>query len=217
MQGYVITIMDNENSVKAAKRCIKSADMYGLKVEMHEATTPKDNPMDMMRERNINPEGFEEVYSRHENCMSAFLSHYRLWEKCAFENETYIIFEHDAVVVNNIPTDVGCMHVATIGKPSYGQFMTPRSFGFNPLTQKPYFGGAHAYMVKPSGSWALMETAQSDPRPTDIFLHLERVPWLQEHYPWSAEAKDSFTTIQNSNGCQAKHSFNPETYVIENV
>ena len=100
MQGYVITIMDNENSVKAAKRCIKSADMYGLKVEMHEATTPKDNPMDMMRERNINPEGFEEVYSRHENCMSAFLSHYRLWEKCAFENETYIIFEHDAVVVN---------------------------------------------------------------------------------------------------------------------
>lgn len=217
MQGYVITIMDNENSVKAAKRCIKSAKMYGLNVEMHPATTPKDNPFDIMKSKNINPDGFVEKYSRHENCMSAFLSHYSLWEKCAFENDTYVIFEHDAVVVNTIPDDTNVMHVATIGKPSYGQYNTPASFGFNPLTQKPYFGGAHAYMVKPSGAWALMETAQSDPMPTDVYMHRERFPWLQEYYPWCAEAYDSFTTIQKDVGCLAKHNYNKDTYVIENV
>jgi len=39
---------------------------------------------------------------------------------------------------------------------------------------------------------------------------------LQEYWPWPVEAHDSFTTIQNENGCLAKHNYG-ETYGIEEV
>lgn len=213
---YVITIMDNEKSVASADRLIQSGYQYGVSIKKFPAITPKDNPEQMMRERNIDPEGFKEVYSRHENCMAAFLSHYSLWEKCAFRNNTYVIFEHDAVLVNHIPGDMGLTMVGTIGKPSYGKYNTPTQISWGPLVQKPYFGGAHAYMVKPKGAWALMEQAQQNAQPTDVFLNKENFPWIQENYPWCAEVKDSFTTIQKTEGCIAKHNYN-EKYVIENV
>lgn len=216
MQAYVITIKDNENSNKAADRCIKTAADYGIEVEKFEAFTPKDNPELLLKERNINPTGFQEVYSRLANCQAAFLSHYTLWEKCAFHNEPFLIFEHDAVVVGELPRSLNFMHCMTIGKPSYGKFNTPTMFGVNPLTQKAYFGGAHAYMLKPSGAWALMETAQQNPKPTDVFLNKENFPWLQELYPWVAEVRDSFSTIQRQEGCLAKHQYG-ESYRLENV
>ena len=216
MQAYVITIMDNERSVQAAERCIKSGERHGLKIEKFAAITPKDNPQEIFRQRNINPGPFDEKYSRTLNCMAAFSSHYSLWEKCAFHNEPFIIFEHDAIVVQELPENVNFMHVMTIGAPSYGKFRTPTTFGVGPLTQKDYFGGAHAYAVKPSGAWALMETAQSNPAPTDLFLNKNNFPWLQEYYPWVAEANDNFTTIQKTEGCLAKHLYN-ETYRIEDV
>ena len=48
-----------------------------------------------------------------------------------------------------------------MGKPSYGNYNTPRSFGAQPLVHKPYFGGAHAYMVAPAGAKLLIEKANS--------------------------------------------------------
>lgn len=217
MQAYVITIMDNESSKKSAARCIRTAKTHGIEVENFKAITPRDKPDLLLKERNINPIGFEETYSRLPNCQAAFLSHYTLWEKCAFHNEPFLIFEHDAVVVSELPKNISFMHCMTIGKPSYGKFNTPQMFGVNPLTQKSYFGGAHAYMLNPSGAWALMETAQQSAKPTDVFLNLNNFPWLQELYPWVAEAKDSYTTIQNTTGCYAKHQYNEETYRVENA
>ena len=62
MQAYVITIMDNERSVQAAERCIKSGERHGLKIEKFAAITPKDNPQEIFRQRNINPGPFDEKY-----------------------------------------------------------------------------------------------------------------------------------------------------------
>ena len=44
MECYVITIMDNENSISSAKRTINSAKQFGKSVEHWKSTTPKDNP-----------------------------------------------------------------------------------------------------------------------------------------------------------------------------
>lgn len=216
-EHFVITIANNELSNQAADRCIKSGAKYGVDIKKHKAITPHDNPEQLMKSKNIDPEAFKEMYSRHENCMAAFMSHYSLWEKCAFANTDFVIFEHDAVVVNNIPDTSALTYVGTIGKPSYGKYNTPSHLGWGPLTQKRYFGGAHAYIVKPAGAWALMEKAQQSAGPTDVFLHLDNFPWLQEWGQWSAEAKDSFTTIQKTQGCLAKHNYNKDLYVVENV
>ena len=171
MQAYVITIKDNENSNKAADRCIKTAADYGIEVEKFEAFTPKDNPELLLKERNINPTGFQEVYSRLANCQAAFLSHYTLWEKCAFHNEPFLIFEHDAVVVGELPRSLNFMHCMTIGKPSYGKFNTPTMLGEGPLVSKQYFPGAHAYYITPKGAQQLVDKAKLDACPTDIFIN----------------------------------------------
>lgn len=209
--------MDNTLSNQAAERCVKSGAKYGLGIKKHTAITPKDNPEELMKSKNIDPEAFKEVYSRHENCMAAFMSHYSLWEKCAFTNKDFLILEHDAVIVNHIPNTTALEHVGTVGKPSYGKYNTPAHLGWGPLTQKRYFGGAHGYIVKPSGAWALMEQAQIKAAPTDVFLNLDTFPWLQEWGQWSVEARDSFTTIQKTEGCLAKHNYNKDLYAVEDV
>ena len=44
-------------------------------------------------------------------------------------------------------------------------------------------------------------------------LNKNNFPWLQECYPWPVEADDSFTTIQKTEGCLAKHNYG-ESYEI---
>jgi GR25 family glycosyltransferase involved in LPS biosynthesis len=216
MKAFVITISSFEKSVQAAKRCIKSAKKYGLEVEMHEATTPKDRPQKILESKGIPPEGFHEVYSRTQNCMAAFCSHMSLWEKAIELNENIIIFEHDAVVTGSFPEDLKFDRVLTFSKPSYGKYRTPLEIGVQPLIQKPYFGGAHGYIVSPEGAKEMIETAKTRPASTDVFMNLQNFPWLEEYYPWFCIASDSFTTIQVEAGCTAKHRYG-EGYVIEDV
>jgi hypothetical protein len=39
---------------------------------------------------------------------------------------------------------------------------------------------------------------------------------LEEYYPWPVEVRESFSTIQKTQGCLAKHMYNKD-YVIEEV
>lgn len=213
MKAYVIRIKDHELSEQAARRCIKSAAKQGLEVHPWNAYTPKDNPIELLEERGIDPKPFNEVYSRTLNCASAFLSHYSLWKHSVETNEKVVIFEHDAVIHDKIPVNANFTHVMTFSKPSYGNYNTPPLLGTNPLTQKRYFGGAHGYIVNPAGAKELIEQTKKEVKPADVYLNLEYFPWLQEHYPWSCTAMDNFTTIQTDVGCQAKHRYG-ETYAI---
>jgi len=218
MKAYVITITDNERSVKSAKRCIKSAAMYGLEVNMWPATTPRDDPYKIFEVKGIPDEKFEEKYSRKLNCMSAFLSHHSLWEESVLRNENIVIYEHDAFVTGMPPVNSNFQSVITFSKPSYGNFITPSTIGVNPLTQKRYFGGAHGYIVKPHGAKMLIEAAKKVAGPTDVFLNLEFFPSLEEFFPWTCEARDDFSTIQNEMGVQSKHNFQSlKSYGIEDV
>jgi GR25 family glycosyltransferase involved in LPS biosynthesis len=217
-QAYVITIMDNPKSVAAAKRCIKSAALYGLKVEMFAALTPKDDPETQFKIRGIPTGQFEEKYSRKVNCMAAFLSHFSLWERAVLDNVNTVIFEHDAFITGPVPVSAPMFkHYMTFSKPSYGEYNLPTNLGVNPLTQKRYFGGAHGYMVSPKGAWTLVEVAQRYARPTDIFLNIDTLPTIQEYYPWVCEARDNFSTIQNEVGVQMKHNYTPNKYELVNV
>ena len=214
MKSFVITIMENPESVKAAERCIKSAAKYGITVEKFPAITPDKDPLWYARKKNIPVKGFEETYSRFENCVSAFLSHYSLWEKCVKDNTSYMILEHDAYFVDQVNVFMQYNKAINIGQPSYGKAQRPMKLGVNPLTSKQYFPGAHAYMIKPAGAKAFIERAHVDAGPTDVFLHKGRFPWLEEYYPWPVQARDTFTTIQKIEGCWSKHKFNNEYKIL---
>lgn len=206
MKNYVITIMDNPKSVDVADRCIHSGEMVGMEIEKFPAITPKDDPAKLMRAEGIGTESFNEVYSRLANCQAAFMSHYSLWKKALDTGEEITIFEHDAVILDPIPNMVfeGCIN---LGQPSYGRWNDPLTFGVNVLTSKRYFPGAHAYRVNQWGAKQLIQQAKKMAKPTDVFLHIDTFPWLQEYYPWPAIARDSFTTIQSDRGIIAKHSY----------
>ena len=49
MKNYVITIMDNEKSVEAAKRCILSGRAHGLEIEHFPACTPENTNLKKAR------------------------------------------------------------------------------------------------------------------------------------------------------------------------
>jgi GR25 family glycosyltransferase involved in LPS biosynthesis len=214
MKAHVITITDNPNSVKVAQRCVASGKKFGLDIMLFDAITPRDEPLEMLEESGIPPNAFDERYSRNLNCISAFLSHYSIWKRCAEGNENYAIFEHDAVLTAPIPTQ-SFRYAMNIGAPSYGKWNTPKTLGINPLTTKKYFPGAHAYMVTPAGAKLLVENAPMYAKPTDVYLNLDTFPWLQEYYPFVAEAQDSFTTIQVEEGCRAKHNWKKGYDIID--
>ena len=209
MQALVITILDNEESVEAAARCIKSGDKHLTEVKMFPAITPSncDVPA-LMKEEGI-PEHLFTVtgYSKPKYAMAAFMSHYSLWKKSIEDNIDILILEHDAYFVNFVPEPNVLGKVTSLGTPSYGSFNTPNHIGLGPLTSKPYFPGAHGYVVKPEGAKELVEKAKECAQPTDVFLCLRNFPDIKEYYPWCIEARDSFTTIQKELGCQAKHSY----------
>ena len=215
MKNYVITIRSNAMSVGAAGRCINSGRMNNLKIEMFDAITPSDDPVEMAESLGLNIDGFhdDQFYSRYENCVAAFMSHFSLWSMCYEQEEEFTIFEHDAILVNHIPRHIPYKEIISLGKPSYGGHVDLKSFGVNPLTSKRYFPGAHAYRLRPAGAKKLIDQAKICAKPTDIYLNLDTFPNLQEYYPWPVEAKDTFTTIQKKEGCLAKHNYG-ETYKI---
>ena len=213
-QSYVITIMDNPKSKTAATRCAASAAGVGLACDYWPATTPNDNLHKLFDKENIPGEGFVEKYSRLENCMAAFFSHYSLWKHCVATGKELTVFEHDAVVMDSISKYLNYQGCISLGRPSYGRYNDPLKLGVNPLTSKRYFPGAHAYRVNPWGAEQLIAQAKVAARPTDVFLHVDTFPWLEEYYPWPVEALDTFTTIQKTEGCLAKHHYGKDYEII---
>jgi len=213
MKAYVITILENERSVQAAERCIKSGARFGTTIEKWKAITPADGPKSIMKEKDLPYENFNEIYSRQENCAAAFLSHYSLWEESIKTNEDILVLEHDAVFMSEIPSLNGYDGCISLGEPSYGKYKTPRYLGIQELQSKNYFPGAHAYVISPRAAEVIIKKAKEEAGPTDIFLHKDRFRFLQEYYPWPIKAQDSFTTIQKDRGCHAKHRWD-ESYEI---
>ena len=212
MKGYVITIETLEQSVQCAERCIKSATRIGFDVHKFNASTPADNPVDYLAEQGVGTEGFKEVYSRFQNCVAAFTSHYRLWQKSVEENETLMVLEHDAYFLDPIP-NVPFSGILSFGQPSYGNFVTPNIIGKNKLISKQYLPGAHAYAVTPAGASQLIAQAKVCAKPTDVFICNANFDNIEEYYPWPVQVRDSFSTIQEVKGCLAKHNYG-ETYEL---
>ena len=204
---YVITIETNIESVKYANRCISSAKKIGLDINIFNAFTPRHRPLKLLEDRGIQTKRLHcrKDHSYIDSVAGCFLSHFTLWEKCIEINKPIVIFEHDAIIKNQIPSNIldgtGFNLVINIGKPSYGIFKIPEFIGINPFTSYNLIG-THAYVVKPGGALLLITQAKKSPRKgggaraTDKFLNKKKFPFLEELYPWPVVVESEFTTIQ---------------------
>jgi glycosyl transferase family 25 len=206
MKTYVITITTLPKSVEIAKRCIESGKQFGIDIEIFPAITPKDGVFKLAKKYDINISGFDERFSRKENAIACFLSHYSLWKKCVETNENLFILEHDAVIIDKIDMNLNFKGVLSLGKPSYGKFRVPAN-GISPLTSKDYLPGAHAYMINPKAATDLINRSRLKAIPTDVFIDRRNFSWIEEFYPWPVEVHDSFSTVQKLTGCVAKHNY----------
>lgn len=206
MKSYVITITDLDRSLEVANRCIASAKNFGLDVEIFKAITPKDNVYKIAQDKGINLSGFDERYSRKENAIACFLSHHSLWSLSVETNEDILILEHDAVFISEFDFNTKFRGILSLGKPSYGRYSTPQR-GVSPLTSKSYLPGAHAYIVKPNAASSLINMSKVLSKPTDVFIDRRTFSFIDEFYPWPVEVRDTFTTVQKTSGCVAKHSY----------
>ena len=210
MKAFVLTIKDLDESEQAADRCIKSAAKLGCTVEKFYGYSPKDNPLNMLKELNIPLDGFKEKFSYIEKCVAAFLGHRSLWKQAVALQKNVLVLEHDAEFVSHLPSNIinSTTHdIISFGHPSYGKWNTPSILGAGKLVSKPYVPGAHAYMVTPYGASQALKKADKKAGPTDTFFNINRFPNLKEFYPWPIVANDSFTTIQRQEGCLAKHNW----------
>ncbi len=212
MKGYVVTLTSVPESVNVAVRCIESAKKFNIDVTIFNAVT-KDNARKVLNEEALHVSKFDETWSNTDAVLANFASQYQIWKMVARSGQPAIVLEHDAVFVGPIPPLLGEGDIINLGKPSYGKFNTPKHPGVYPMFSKDggYIPGAHGYVITPLGARELMEQAFSKgAAPCDLFLNKKNFPSIREMYPWPIEAHDSFSTIQKTKGCTAKHNYNKE-------
>jgi len=141
--------------------------------------------------------------------MCSFLSHRSLWKKSLAENTPLVVLEHDAVFINKLPSKCAFDGIISFGKPSFGKYKVAEKEGVYKLFSKPggYLPGAHAYCVTPVGAKRLLDKALVAAEPTDLFINNRNFPTVSEYYPWPIVCDDSFSLIQNEEGCFAKHNY----------
>ena len=204
---YIITINTNTESVLAAKRCISTGNKFGLYINTFEAYTPTHNPLKILKDKGININGFKDIeqHSHGDAAAGCFLSHLTLWEKSIELNIPILIFEHDAVIIDEIPSYIldgtGFNQLVNIGVPGHDEYKIPEFTGVDLLfSSGGQFKGTHAYAIKPVGARALIEQAKKTTTAADMFLKTNTFPFLEELYPWPVSVDPRFTTIQRGTG-----------------
>tara|TARA_R110000868_G_scaffold94549_2_gene260822 strand:+ start:1621 stop:2319 length:699 start_codon:yes stop_codon:yes gene_type:complete len=122
MRAFVITLSNNAESFEQADVLIDSSNhvQNDFTIEKFIATTP-DNVVETFLEEKIkwNYPWTTEIMdlatglkktpyqtADPKKRMACFMSHYRLWKKCAEDNEALIVLEHDAKFIRKLDIDL---------------------------------------------------------------------------------------------------------------
>lgn len=216
MKGYIVTLFNLPQSVRVAKRCLKSARRFGVEAKLFPAVY-KDKSLDELKKEKLEIADYDHSYSKQGSVMGNFVTQYRIWKAIVKSGEPGIVLEHDAVFIDFVPdlTDKG--EIINLGKPSYGKFKRKKKPGVYPMFSKDkgYIPGAHGYYLTVEGARQLIAKAKEvGAAPCDLFLNRKKFPQIKEIYPWVIVANDKFSTIQNEKGCLKKHNFDEDFKIL---
>ena len=195
MKSFVITLVNNPDSVRSSLQTIKSAKEVGYNepIETFEAVLPSEWEEILPYKNNF------DMYFRPDNVGACFASHYLLWKKCVELNEPILILEHDAIFKENLP-NIDFKMCVNFGRPSYIRpdhmiYVEPKD-GLQPLTQLNFLGH-HAYAIKPDAAKILCKDVKTRTlSANDVWVSKDFYPWLEEYRPYPIQADTDFSTIQ---------------------
>jgi GR25 family glycosyltransferase involved in LPS biosynthesis len=105
MKSFVIRLKDIEVSETLADDCVRSGLDLGLEIEKFDGIFGEKNIERMHKFFNIRPI-HPKMKKNRIGVKGCFLSHYSLWKQAAELEESLLIFEHDAVLLNEINDDI---------------------------------------------------------------------------------------------------------------
>ena len=187
MKSYIICLSKIEASLTTATNLKQRLEEFGMPVELFEGTYGNDAVKIMADQgREIHPFGIKgppEVnngYSDKETgkmsspgVRGCFLSHYRLWQKCAELNEPIIIWEDDIVLSRPyLPVDWQDVLVVALGHPKKSErYLNYLHSSEGDPQAMPYqnssMPGCCGYALKPHAAQKLVETYANTYLPAD--------------------------------------------------
>lgn len=205
VNSYIITIYNNQRSVSASERCIKSTK---IPVKKFDAIT-EQHASKLMRDLGITwnyPwEGTENDFAsgltktayttaNPLKRVACFLSHYLLWKKCAEQDEPILVLEHDAIFISPLDLEeLALSHPDIIGI-NDPRGATRKSLEYHELIQKnpkkiqpvptiddlkipQGLAGNSAYIIKPTGAKKLLELVKEfGAWPNDALMCKQLIP-----------------------------------------
>ena len=215
MKGYVVTLMNLPESVAVANRCKDTGKQFDVDVEIFPAVF-KDVALEELEKEGLKLSKWDESFSNVGAVVGNFVTQYRIWKTIVGSGEPGIVLEHDAVFTAPVPDLNGKGDIINLGKPSYGNFRTKNKPGVYPLYSKQgYMPGCHGYFLTPNGGELLINKANEvGAAPCDLFICNANFADIKEIWPWMIEAQDSFSTIQKTKGCTAKHNYDKNFKIL---
>ena len=223
MKSYIITL-PTDASKQSANRCINSAN-FGI--EIFDATTPEtliDLPGMWTYPTDDSQERWESgmyitAYKTNvlEKRIACFMSHYRLWKRCAELDETIMILEHDAVFTRSFDYntikdkfigDILGLNDPTKATRKYKVFdnnIKKQYNGKEVIVETPWvddrkvpqgLAGNSAYIIKPAGANKLLELVKEHGMwPNDAIMCKQLMPdSLQCVYPYYTKVQGTVSS-----------------------
>ena len=209
MKAIVIRLKGIEESESLAQECIDSAKSKGLIVYPFDGVYGEEQIAAKHAEFQIRP-WKEKMKKNRLGVKGCFLSHYSIWLHCLETDQPILVFEHDAVVLRSIPTNItelfdefllldpynkmtksyGSMHEKD------GEFKIEEYYNENSQQkyelQHQYAMGLQAYIIKPNAAAKLLESVKKNGYyPADMQCH-KGIINIQTVYPSIASVNPRF-------------------------
>ena len=221
MKAYIIGDRNNQASVKAMNGCATSIAYLkqDFKIEFVQQTSPETlnndiNPFPGLKwnyplnnTSRVDEDSGMVLQGYRTNSMakvfSCLVSHARLWLRCAQQNESIMILEHDAKFIRKFDPDFewdgGVLGLndprgATFNSLKYHALISNKGNGVHDapyvadISRPQGLAGNSAYIIKPFAAIELLEKLkETGGWPNDALMCNQHFDWIKVLYPYATE------------------------------
>ena len=182
MKTYVIYMSNNEFSLKMTKDAIKSLQEFNIDYELFDGVVGREG-VHILESFGVKPSAHVAREHWTDGTIGCLASHYLLWDKCADQDESFLILEQDGVLIrdpreiidqiefachldaflpfNNGNKDPEYNHFEEYNKsmsvyvPGVSEHPNNKFYGSNKITGN-VFRGTYGYIITPKGAKAVL-------------------------------------------------------------